>query len=231
MSPRFVFLIVVGAFILGSWTSDESIGASSACRDADCVVSASSSLLSIIIAIGLLLFLVFYRQIACTVDSSKVVGVWRRFGAFFLDFALVMLIVSPVAALPLLVAEANYTNAFQWSFHRQFARPTDVMYLMPAIVAAFLALFFYFYQHARVGRQTIGQYVLAYKVTMSASAARAPNWALRVILSFCGLCMWPISVVLALRTSQKIFWWDSVTGSSVVRVLAANNRIERPREP
>jgi len=170
---------------------------------------------------------VFYRQSASTVDSSKVVGVWRRFGAFFLDFALVLLIVSPVAALPLLVAEASYTNTFHWSFHRHFARPTDVMYLMPSIGAALLALFFYFYQHALVGRQTIGQYVLAYKVTKSAGAARAPNWALRVILSFCGLCMWPISVVLALLNPQKNFWWDSVTGSSVVRVLAVNNRIER----
>jgi hypothetical protein len=212
-----VFAVVLGSVVLSSWAADGSVGASSNCENARCVVSASSSPISILLSVALVLFVVTYPQRTSASDETRVVGVWRRFGAFFLDFASVVMVVSSLGAVPVLVAEAGFTGAFQWTFERDFARPTDTAYVLPAALGAFLLLFLYFYLHARVNRQTIGQYVLGYRVSV-ASAAAKPRHGVRVLLAFVGLCMWPISVILALMTLRKAFWWDLATNSRVVRV-------------
>lgn len=117
----------------------------------------------------------------------------------------------------MLVAEGHFTGQFQWSFTREFTRPTDTMIVLPVALGCFLALFVYFYMHARIGRQTLGQYVLGYRVTAS-SADVQPAYGQRVVLSFVGLCIWPISVIMAVRKPSKDFWWDSATNSKVARL-------------
>jgi RDD family len=218
MQRRTVFLVLVGAFLLSSWTSGGGIGVSSVCENTECLVAASASALSVVIAVGLALFVVLYPQTQAVFDFSRAVGIWRRFGAFVLDFALVLMVVSPLAALPILIAEGGYSGTFEWSFQRDFVRPTDGAYLMSGVVAGVLALFYYFYQHVRVGRPTVGQYVLGYRVIKAIGGDREPRYAMSVLTSFIGLCVWPVSVVLALCHPQKAFWWDSATGTAVVRV-------------
>lgn len=231
MNRAAVFLVVVAASVVSSAMSDGGLQASSECSEAGCVVAASSSLISIFLGIALALFLPFYPQLENRIDNTRMVGVWRRFGAFLLDFLFVLLIVTPVAALPLLLAEANHTGTFQWSFERVFTRPDDDSYLLPGIFAGFLALFCYFYLHARVGRQTIGQYVMGYRVVRRVTQPDGkPKYALRVVLSIIGMCMWPVSVILALLDPQKAFWWDGATGTGVARVTVADSRTEQVLE-
>lgn len=217
MSRLVVFAVVLGAFLISSWSAGESIGASSACENTTCVMTASSSLISIVLSIALATFALTYRQRAAPPDDARVVGVWRRFGAFVLDFSAVVLVVSSIGAVPMLVAEGHFTGQFQWSFTREFTRPTDTMIVLPVALGCFLALFVYFYMHARIGRQTLGQYVLGYRVTAS-SADVQPAYGQRVVLSFVGLCIWPISVIMAVRKPSKDFWWDSATNSKVARL-------------
>ena len=45
---------------------------------------------------------------------------WRRFGAFLLDFTTIMMVAVPIGAMPMLVAEYYYTGSFEWSFEREF---------------------------------------------------------------------------------------------------------------
>ena len=218
MSPRLVFIVVVSTYLASAWASGGSVGANSECVNSDCLVAASSSPVSVLIVLALAVFVVKYRQRSGAIDNAKVVGFWRRIGAFLTDSAVVLLVIAPVAALPLLVAEGRYTGTFHWAFERRFSRSTDMVILLPGIAASFAGLFLYFYVHARTGRATVGQYVLGYRVTASGETGAAPNWGTRVMYSFLGLCMWPVSVVLARRTPQKICWWDSKTNTRVVRV-------------
>lgn len=219
MSRLAVFIVVLGAFVLSSWSAGGSVGSSYACENARCAVTASSSPISILLSVALTVFALIYPQRASVPDETGVVGVWRRVGAFLLDFASVVMVAGSLGAVPVLVAEAQFTGVFEWAFERDFERPTDMAYLLPAVVGAFLLLFFYFYLHPRVGRQTLGQYVLGYRVTEATSGAN-PSYGARALLSFIGLCVWPISVILALRTPSKAFWWDSATNSKVVRVAS-----------
>jgi hypothetical protein len=129
------------------------------------------------------------------------------------------MIMAPVGALPILVAEAKYSGTFEWNFTRHYARPTDAILILPSAVATFLALFVYLYLHARSHRPTIGQFVSGYRVTAT-PGSEPPNYALRVVLSFIGLCAWSVSLVPALRRPDKAFWWDVVTRTKVARVVS-----------
>jgi hypothetical protein len=213
-----VLLMVVAAFALSSWASGGNIGASSECQNAGCVVSASSSIFSVGLGFALALLLAIYRQRQTAFDYSRIVAVWRRFGAFLLDLAVVLLVMAPVGAIPILVAEAKYSGSFEWTFARHYSRPTDAVLILPSVFATFLVLFVYLYLHARSHRATIGQFISGYRVTDDPDSG-ASRYALRVVLSFVGLCAWPVSLVPALRRRDKAFWWDVVTRTKVARVV------------
>ncbi len=246
-----MFLLVVGVFFLApstsggnlGWWSDGwswSFGISSSGggwyfgmspgrENYDCVVSVSASLASVVFALSMLAFLAFYVQNDSAIDSSKMVGAWRRLGAFMLDFVVVLIVIVPLATLPLLMTEARHSGIFQWSFERNFSRSTDSIYLLAGTWVP-LAMFCYFYIHLRVNRQTVGQYVLGYRVVGVADMDRAPKYGLRIIMSVLGVCVLPVSAVLAWSNPQGKFWWDSLTGMRAVRLFTANKRMERSRD-
>lgn len=226
MNRFIVLILILIALFANSWVSGGGVGASSECRGTECLVSASSSIGSICIALALLFFVLFYPRQETKTDEENVVGVWRRFGAFLLDFSLILLVLSPFTALPLLIAEANYTGSFQWAFVREFGRDTDYIYLLPAVVIDFAILFYYFYYHLREKKPTLGQYVLNYRVIGDEESTKKSWYALRVLYSFLGLCVWPISVILALFKPKKSFWWDGCTNTEVIRVVAANTPLK-----
>lgn len=213
-----VLAVFALALIAMNWVAADPLGARLQCRDSRCSVSAASSWGSVVVAMFMGAFLGLYRPRAESPDPSMVVGVWRRLGAFVVDFASVLMVMVPLAAVPVLVAEAHYTAAFNWSFSRDFARPTDTVYIVSGTLVCFLALFLYFYLHARVGRPTAGQFVFGYRVTPVAGAI--PAYGLRVVLSFIGMCVWPVSLVLALRLPGRTCWWDTATGTTATRVVA-----------
>ncbi len=211
--------LVIATFILTDWASGGNLGASSECRNEQCLVTASSSAPSLLIASVFALMLAFYRYPQRVDDRTKVVGVWRRLGAFLIDFVIVLVIVSPFGAIPILIAEGHYSGTFQWAFTRHFSRETDIALISPSASGAFLALFLYFYIYSRFNRATTGQFILGYRV-VAQPGSDEPNYALRVVLSFVGLCAWPISLFLALRRPEKSFWWDLKTHTEVTRGLS-----------
>lgn len=217
MNRLTVFLISLIVFFATTNFSGGNIGMSSQCVNSQCTVAASSSLLSVISSILFSIFILRFKQPKQLFDSEYTVGVWRRLGAFFVDYAAVLLVLSPIVSLPLLIAEASYTGDFQWSFYRNFTRSTDQLLFLPAISGTFLCLILYFYRYSISERQTLGEYVAGYKI-IPADEESEPGYLKRVIYSFIGLCAWPVSVILALRHGQKQFWWDRACHTKAVRV-------------
>ena len=217
MSRLLVFAVIALGVITSSWGSADTLGAQLRCENSACLVSAGATPQSLVVAIAILAFLFTYSQREQEPNNQAIVGVWRRLGAFLLDFTTIMVIAAPIGAMPTLIAEYYYTDSYQWSFARDFERPTDMLLIMPVGIGIFMAMFFYFYVHAKRGIQTLGQYVLGYRV-VAANSAEGPSYGMRALLSFVGLCAWPVSVVLAMKHERKAFWWDAATGSQVVRV-------------
>ncbi len=218
MARLVTFLLVIFALYISASYSGEYLGVQSSCINSRCVVGAHSSILSIIISIALVLFLVLRPNQKVKIQDDRVVGVWRRLGAFYLDFALVLLIVVPITAIPMLVAEGQHTGTFEWFFVRKFTRPSDAFFALPAVLACFAALYFYFFYTPFKDRQTLGEYVLGFKIVPANEVGYPPNFGWRPFLGFIGLCTLPISVYYALKKDDKRFWWDTESRTRAVMV-------------
>lgn len=221
MGKALTVIFVFGAFFVSASLSGDYVGTSSTCVRDQCTVIGSSSFGSLIVSLVMIAFLVLRPDLQTAVESDAVVGVRRRLGAFFIDFALVLIIISPIAALPLLIAEASHTGTFEWSFVRQFSRPGDGLLVFPGIFGSFAALYFYFFYYPWKGRQTVGEYVLGFRIVAAESTGLSPNYGMRPFTSFVGLCAWPISLYFALQKEDKRFWWDTDSRTRAVMVASS----------
>lgn len=214
MDRGLVLLIFVIILFVSTGVSVGSVGFSSYCSNNGCEVKASASLISILLSVALFILLLTYRQHNFKINHSNRVRMLRRIGALFIDFMVIMIITSPIATLPILIAEANYTGTFQWSFEREFARSTDGIFVHPPILLTFFLLFYYFYIHPKIGKATVGQYILGY--TIKATDDSTPKYGLRVFYSLIALSIWPITIVLCLAKKKRDRWWDTKSNTRAV---------------
>ncbi|MES1197055.1 MAG: RDD family protein [Pseudomonadota bacterium] len=185
------------------------------CGSKDCAVHAATSPLSLVASVCLLVFVLVHAHESAEPDRTDPVSFRRRFVGFLIDFCVGLCACVPLLVVPVLLIEARQSGVFRWEFSRDYGRPTDVVIVL-IVFLTFGALFAYFYAHARIGRQTVGQYVLGYQIEPLPGAK--PQYAANVILGYIGLCMWPISLFLAARRIDKAFWWSLRTGTRVVGV-------------
>ena len=218
MSRTWVFWALV-AIVVAMFATGPRQGFNSTCINDQCYISASASALALVMSMVLTAFAIFYPQAPQTSAYGPPVSIVEGFSAFFIDFFIVMAATAPIATLPLLFAEANATGNFRWAFERDFARPTDAVLAFPSVLTIFAILYVYFYVHPAIGRQTVGQYIMGFRVEGVPGIGKKPAFGLNVLLGYIGLCVWPASVYLALNREDKAFWWNLRTGTQVVRVV------------
>lgn len=207
---RFILLSLILVLVyISTEAAGGNIGVTSQCINQNCFVNASSSLVSIICGLILLVF-VFKFPRTFSKTSEVRAGVWRRFGAFFVDFLVVINALTPFMVIPALSAEFGYTGEFNWRFERDFARPTDNLIILPTVFLMIGILLYYFYYFGIRYGQTVGQYILGYKVISTNEPLTKQTMKKRVLYSAIGMCAWPITIVHALN-NEKRFWWDSKT--------------------
>jgi uncharacterized RDD family membrane protein YckC len=222
-----IFFIAAILFYIVTNFSGGNVGVSSECIDDTCLVVASTSILSIGFGIIFLVFAVMFPR-ATRNDSEQLAGVWRRFGAFLIDFIVIILALSPILALPAIVTEYTYTNEFLWSFQREFSRSTDNAVIIPSVFILFAGLAYYFYKFTLLSKPTIGQYILGYRIIVTSTAMSKPVAFKRVSLSMLGMCAWPIAIIHGL-IKKRVFWWDSGSGSRAILTLAANKPFKQDK--
>ncbi|WP_143435534.1 RDD family protein [Henriciella aquimarina] len=139
------------------------------------------------------------------------VRLWKRFLAFFIDFFVSVAIFTSPLVLFELGLEASWTGHFSWQVERDFSRPTDWVHAL----LTFLMLggvFSYFWLLPKVGRATIGQYIMGYRVEPSPVRSGASQYAHRTFAAFVALCVWPLTLALAAgQTKPGEYWWDRVS--------------------
>lgn len=218
MKRNTVFLVILGALCLISALSNGSVGVNSECINGACNVNVSSSPEGIIMGVGLAIFALIYPQLAGSEDETRVVAIWHRFGALMIDGVALLAATVPIAALPMLFAEAHYMKQFRWSFVRHFERPDDWSNILIPFIIIMAIMIAYFYLHARSGRATLGQYVLGYRIVKASEPGASPSYGLRLFLACFGMCWWPVSIFLALGNRNHAFWWDALSDTRAVRV-------------
>ena len=196
---------------------------SSHCNNKQCNVSISSSFISFLSSIILILFVSLFPRKKSENSGIESVGAFRRFAAFYIDFSIILTCLIPLIALPQLLIESSIVGTFHWSVNRSFVRESDSIYMIPAFLFSLVLIFYYFYKYPKLGNQTVGQYVLGYKIVALKGSMVEPSYGLRVVYSYMGLCIWPISVYYSLQSSNRTFWWDNITNTKAVCVQYESN--------
>jgi hypothetical protein len=220
MKRAFVLAWIL-AILAVQFAGSRNAGFSNECVDDQCVVGASSSALGLAASLGLIAFVALYRQQAVKTAYSQPVKISERLAAFLIDFFVAVCAVGAIFTLPILFVEAQTTGRFQWHFQRNFGRPLDPLVELLPIFAMQICVIGYFYGHAKLGRATVGQYLMELRLESSAGDATKPPVGANTFLALIGLCMWPISLILAVRRGDKAFWWNLATRTRVVHVHPA----------
>lgn len=176
---------LIGLIYLGSMAPGAGFRVS--CVNGNCIAAASTSwVLSALAPVALGLIILLPRPLAAHLQASgKRAGYWRRFVALLLDYSLLGAVFAPLALIPLLL-EWHATGEFSWSFYREFARPTDWATL-PVVLALFAIIYFYYDRASRAGRQTVGQFILGYRVSLSHRNWRTPIGAAYGLFAYLGI--------------------------------------------
>ena len=212
---RFVILIMLFApVVLSIYLSPiDNIGVSLSNVDGTYSYSASSSIF-VTIASFITGVIIFIPKQKNTINKIQIVGIFRRFLSFILDFLIVLFSLASVLTLPVLIIEASYTDSFSWSFSRDFSRDIDGTLASFSAMISFYCLFYYHYKHLLLNKQTIGQYIMGISILFDAGSTISRFTAIeRVFYSFVSLCFWPITLFAALRAKDKLLWVDQLTDS------------------
>lgn len=188
--------------------------ANSSCIKESCIVEVSASFRALLCGGVIAVLALFWPRPSATNSSDHPVAILRRLGALLLDFTVVLAVLSPLLCIAVLAMEAEVTGTFAWSFSRDFSRPSDLQIMIPGILLMQFLLVLYFYVHNALNRQTVGKHILGYTVT--SSEGEQPNYMAATVLSVIGMCMWPISLYLAVRRQDKSFWWDGTSNTKAI---------------
>lgn len=201
-------ILLFAAFIAVTYFSGGHVGVSMECREASCLVAASSSWISIVL--GIVIFAaMFYLPKKQLVISEKRAGLLRMIGAVVFDIFLVITGLSALLALPSLVAESSYTGSFKWAFARDFLRTTDWPLTIISTLGAFLAVLGMRMFALRSGRPSFGQYLMGYVVVGPHGGVDLKTIFKRIAWAVLFLAIWPLYLLYRLVRRPEKDAWDS----------------------
>lgn len=203
---RLILAVLLIAVFAVQFATSSYLGFSASCVNDDCHTIAGSSLWAMVGAIALCLLVALYPRPTPPEPDDERPGVIRRLIALQIDFFTLAAAGGAVAAVPLLVTEANIVGEFRWAFARDFVRPTDAALSAPVVLALFAIIYLYFVLHARASLPTIGQFLMALRLRPLGSTV--PNYWLYFLAMAASSGFWPVWIVLALMREDKMFWWN-----------------------
>lgn len=195
-----------------------SAGATVQCVGGKCVAGASSSILSIFI--GLILFMVLLltpRHPFRPADTH--VGFWRMVGALVADSFLASVGFAALLAVPMLVAEAQYTGDFAWRFAREFLRSTDWTFAILGVFGSYAVVIALRVRAHTSGKPSFGQYLLGYQVVNDKDRMDVKSALVRIGWAVLYLVLWPVYLVYKFAKKLDRDLWD-------VRCQAKSVRLE-----
>lgn len=215
MKRAWVLAIIVGLLILQIASGSSNV-MTDRCVNGTCEIVAQTSPWAIMAAVACLAVVIFHRPLASSPAPEQKVRLRSRVAAFFIDIFAGFSIVGPLSALPMVLYVALASGSFWWGARISGPNVWEHLFAVVLVLGAVLGLFVYFYAPQARGRRTLGQYVMGYRVERI--EGRTVNYVVLGLLTFVGVCAWPVSMVLALLRPDREFWWSLKSGVRAVRL-------------
>ncbi len=212
-----IFFSIVAIYVLINFLVSEPSGFNFQCKNDECRYIASSSINGIIFGFILGITVFFIPRKKIEIDNTSIVGIFRRIGAMYINLFVVMAPIAAIITMPILLIEAWHTGEFQWSFYREFSRSTDWLAGALSTLPVFVAIIYYYFKSLKKNSPTIGQYLMGYYITGNDEEWTTKRAMKRIGWTMLTMCIWPVTIIIALRNPQKAFWFDLKTNSLAAR--------------
>lgn len=141
-------------------------------------------------------------------------SVFRRFGAFWLDFILAMILVTPVVGVLPALTEWKRTGSFQWNFERTTHAPGDGWLLTAGLILVSVGIVLYYAYPLIRCRPSPGACIVGYQIVPDDGITITPKMALlRTLLGIVAASAAYLAPFIARDQQRGKFWLDKVFGT------------------
>ena len=146
-------------------------------------------------------------------------GVFRRYVAFWLDFMLAMLAITPIVGILPVLTEWKRTGVFQWSFARSTSASGDGLLFVAVFGSTFFALLCFFAWPLLRNRPSPGACILGYQIVPGDGTIMTLRTAvLRTLLGFVAAAAWFLAPFVGRDRKNGKFWLDQVFATRAVKL-------------
>ena len=181
-------------------------------------VAGGSHPFAIVFSLAGLLLYIWILRAGIEVKATTKAPMWRRFGAFLIDFYFAGSTIAGLVGLIAIAVESNRTGAFHWHFQREYGVSLDRMFGIPLALAAMALIFLYFMYPLTKAKPTVGCYLLRIGTFSQSAPGTLAKMSLRdaakrIVFEFRGLCAW---WKWARRKPNGQTWYDEKTNVIVL---------------
>ena len=217
---RWLFLLVLATIIvIGSIASPITIGASAEWSNDTYRFAGGTDPPAIGLAVVVIFLYLLLMYSPAIRQANPFPGVFRRFVAFWLDFILAMIIVTPIVGILPTLTEWRKTGAFEWNFERTTHATGDGWLIAIVTTATFVALIMYYAFPLIRQRPSPGACIAGYQIIADEGTIITTRTAvLRTLLGFVAACACYVAPFIARNRKQGKFWLDKVFHTRAVTV-------------
>lgn len=218
---RWVFLAaLLPLAVLGNVREQVSLGASAEWTNDNYRFAGGTDIFAL--AYSLLLIVLYIFLVICSnlgEQGPPLPGVFRRFVAFWIDFAFVMMITVPLIGIISTLTEWKRTQVFQWNFERTAQAPDDLFLAFGGALVAFAAMTFYYTWPLLRRKPSPGACIMGYQIVSDEGISITVKMAiLRTMLGFIALGGWPVAPFVNRDQKNGKFWLDKVFQTHAVKL-------------
>ena len=146
-------------------------------------------------------------------------GVFRRFVTFWLDFALAMILITPIMGILPALTEWKRTGTFQWHFERTLHAASDGWLTAAGIILLVTGLVCYFTFPLIRRKPSPGACITGYQIVPDDGTTVTVRTAvLRTLLGFIAACAAYLAPFIARDRKRGKFWLDAIFGTRALRI-------------
>jgi hypothetical protein len=175
------------------------------------------SALGFALVVMTLYFLLMYSLRAA--EGQPLPGLFRRFVASWLDFALAIAMLAPITGILPMLTEWRRTGVFQWNFVRTTPFPSDGPIGAIGLALSFVGLVAYYALPLVRRKPSPGSCILGYQIIPEEGSAVRPRTAVqRTLLGFIAACAAWLAPFMWRDRKKGQFWLDKVFRTRAVRL-------------
>lgn len=217
---RWPFLIILVSIpIVSNFVNPTSLGVSAEWSDGRYQIAGGTAPWAIAYSVGIGALYVWLMYARSSPNKKTVLGLVRRWLAFWMDFVLSIMAIAPILGLIPMCAEWNRTGVFAWNFERTTLQTGDKLDIAVSTLIGVASIFAFYALPLYMNRPSPGSCIAGYQITaIGEDPLTLRQSLLRTLLGFVASATPYLVPVLKRNRQRGQFWLDLVFGTQAVEL-------------